>query len=235
MSNVQRALPQMTALHSDTMNTSLQTVAPPAPDASLRMLKHGTRLLEPDVYVARVGARQAVFKDYRRYRWTPLAPLARLLVRHEARVLDRLSGWGYAPALLGTVGGLVLGMEFIDGKVLGHDVAMVSDEVFRRLKSAVATLHAAGIAHNDLHRSNILVSGGVPMVVDFASALLMPAWLARSPLGRQLRRSDLANVVKLQSRLTGTAPSRADAAALAEPRWVRTIRNAWKRIYRGKT
>src|SRR3546814_7830446 len=87
-SNVQRALPQMTALHPDTMNTSLQTVAPPAPDASLRMLKHGTRLLEPDVYVARVGARQAVFKDYRRYKWPPLAPLARLLVRHEARVLD---------------------------------------------------------------------------------------------------------------------------------------------------
>src|SRR3546814_1876841 len=73
-SNVQRALPRMTALHPDTMNTSLQTVAPPAPDASLRMLKHGTRLLEPDVYVARVGARQAVFKDYRRYKWTPLAP-----------------------------------------------------------------------------------------------------------------------------------------------------------------
>src|SRR3546814_18388941 len=72
------------------------------------------------------------------------------------------------------------------------------------------------------------------MVVDFASALLMPAWLARSPLGRQLRRSDLANVVKLQSRLTGTVPSRAEAAALAEPRWVRTIRNAWKRLYRGK-
>jgi len=113
-------------------------------------------------------------------------------------------------------------------------VAMVSDEVFRHLKSAVATLHAAGIAHNDLHNSNILVIGGVPKVIDFASALLMPAWLARSPLGRQLRRSDLANVVKLQSRLTGTAPSRADAAVLAEPRWVRTIRNAWKRMYRGK-
>src|SRR3546814_1337286 len=96
---------------------------------------------------------------------------------------------------------------------------MVSDEVFRQLRSAVATLHAAGIAHNDLHRSNILVSGGMPMVVDFASALLMPAWLARSPLGRQLRRSDLANVVKLQSRLTGTSPSPAEAAALAEPRW----------------
>src|SRR3546814_19910934 len=158
-SNVQRALPQMTALHPDTRNTSLQTVAPPAPDASLRMLKHGTRLLEPDVYVARVGARQAVFKDYRRYKWTPLAPLARLLVRHEARVLDRLSGWGYAPALLGPVGGLLLGMEFINGRVLGHDVAMVSDEVFRQLRSADATLPAAALAHNDLHPPQTLVTG----------------------------------------------------------------------------
>src|SRR3546814_1546416 len=81
-------------------------------------------------------------------------------------------------------------MEFIDGRVLGRDVGMVSDEVFRRLRSAITTLHAAGIAHNDLHGANILVSDGVPRVVDFASALLMPAWLARSPLGRQLRRSE---------------------------------------------
>lgn len=215
------------------MNTCLQPIPPPTRDARRQMLKRGTRFLEPDVYVARVDGRKAVFKDYRRYRWTPLSPLARLLVRREARILDRLSGWGYAPALLGTIGGLVLGMEFIDGHVLGRDVAMASDEVFRRLKSAVATLHAAGIAHNDLHRSNILVVGGMPMVVDFASALRMPRWLAHSALGRQLRRSDLANVLKLQSRLAGTPLSAAEAAVLAEPRWVRSIRGAWKRLYRG--
>jgi predicted Ser/Thr protein kinase len=215
------------------MNTCLQSTPPPAHDARRHMLKRGTRFLEPDVYVARVGGRKAVFKDYRRYRWTPLSPLARLLVRREARILDRLRGWGYAPALLGTVGGLVLGMEFIDGQALGRDVAMASDEVFRRLKAAVATLHAAGIAHNDLHRSNILVVGSMPMVVDFASALRMPRWLAHSVLGRQLRRSDLANVLKLQSRLAGTPPSAAEAAVLAEPRWVRAIRGAWKRLYRG--
>src|SRR3546814_14231765 len=99
----------MTALHPDTMNTSLQTVAPPAPAASLRMLKHGTRLLEPDVSVARVGARQAVFKAYRRYKWTPLAPLARLLVRPESPVLARLYGSSLAPALPGPVARLGLG------------------------------------------------------------------------------------------------------------------------------
>ena len=35
-------------------------------------------------------------------------------------------------------------------------------------------------------------------------------------------------VVKLQSRLTGTPPSPAEAEVLAEPRWVRAIRGAWK-------
>src|SRR3546814_14200071 len=125
-------------------------------------------------------------------------------------------------------------MDVANGRWRCHGGGRVSYWVLRQLRPGVATLHAAGIAHYDLHRSNILVSGGRQMLVDFASALLMPAWLARSPLGRQLRRSDLANVVKLQSRLTGTSPSPAGAAALAEPRWVRTIRNAWKRLYRGK-
>ncbi len=73
----------------------------------------------------------------------------------------------------------------------------------------------------------------MPRVVDFASALPMPTWLARSIFGRQLRRSDLANVVKLQSRLTGTPPSPVEAAVLAEPKWMRSIRSAWKRLYRG--
>src|SRR3546814_12473315 len=113
------------------------------------------------------------------------------------------SCWGYAPALLGTIGGLVLGMEFIDGRVLGRDVGMVSDEVFRRLRSAITTLHAAGIAHNDLHGANILVSDGVPRVVDFDSALLMPSWLARRPLRHQRRRRDTAHTGRAARRARG--------------------------------
>ena len=53
------------------MNTCLQPIPPPTRDARRQMLKRGTRFLEPDVYVARVDGRKAVFKDYRRYRWTP--------------------------------------------------------------------------------------------------------------------------------------------------------------------
>ncbi|MFP3325309.1 hypothetical protein R0K05_19810, partial [Planococcus sp. SIMBA_160] len=54
------------------------------------LLKEGTRLLEPNVYRTHVGGRLAVVKDYGRYRRTLLAPIARLMVRHEARMLQRL-------------------------------------------------------------------------------------------------------------------------------------------------
>lgn len=77
------------------------------------LLKQGTRLLEPDVYRTHVNGQPAVVKDYGRYRRTLLSPIARLMVRHEARMLRQLQGWRHAPALLGTLGGLALGMEFI--------------------------------------------------------------------------------------------------------------------------
>ncbi len=197
-----------------------------------QLLKRGERLLEPDVYRTELDGRPAVVKDYRRYRGTPLSPVARLLVHREARVLKRLQGWKHAPALLGTLGGLALGMEFIPGDTLSAGVQGVSQEVFDQLQNALARLHAAGITHNDLHGTNVVVSAGVPVLLDFTSALRAPRWLRNWPIFRQLRRSDMKNLVKMRQRLTGQKPSAEQAAMLAEPGWVQTVRNAWKRLYR---
>jgi len=196
------------------------------------LLKRGERLLEPDVYRTELDGRPAVVKDYRRYQGTPLSPVARLLVRREAKVLKRLQGWKHAPALLGTLGGLALGMEFIPGDTLSAGVQGVSQEVFDQLQSALARLHAAGITHNDLHGTNVVVSAGVPVLLDFTSALRAPRWLRNWPIFRQLRRSDMKNLVKMRQRLTGMKPSAEQAAALAEPGWVQAVRNTWKRLYR---
>ena len=197
-----------------------------------QLLKRGERLLEPDVYRTELDGRPAVVKDYRRYQGTPLSPVARLLVRREARVLKRLQGWKHAPALLGTLGGLALGMEFIPGDTLSAGVQGVSQEVFDQLQNALVRLHAAGITHNDLHGTNVVVSAGVPVLLDFTSALRAPRWLRNWPIFRQLRRSDMKNLVKMRQRLTGMKPSAEQAAALAEPGWVQAVRNAWKRLYR---
>ena len=195
-----------------------------------RLLKRGERLLEPDVYLGAWGERPAVIKDYGRYRWTPLAPLARWLVRREARALDRLRGWRHAPALLGTRGGLWLGMEFVPGSTLSETMAPGS-HLFDQLRGAVRAMPRAGITHNDLHGANVLVFAGTPVLIDFASALRLPRWLRHSFVGRQLRRSDLARVVKLQQRLTGRPPTAAQSALLAQPAWVTALRRAWTRIY----
>ncbi|KAB7769190.1 kinase [Xanthomonas maliensis] len=170
-------------------------------------------------------------KDYGRYRRTLLAPLARLMVRHEAGMLRRLHGWRHAPALLGTLGGLAVGMEFIPGDTLSAS-AVAGEEIFQQLQAALRRLHGAGITHNDLHGTNVVVSAGVPVLIDFTSAWRFPRWLRRTPLARQLQRGDVANYHKLRQRLTGIAPSADEAARSAEPVWVRQLRSGWKRLYR---
>jgi len=196
------------------------------------LLKEGTRLLEPNVYRTLVEGQPAVVKDYSRYRRTLLAPLARLLVRREARALRRLRGWAHAPMLLGIVGGLSLAMEFVPGEPLGSRRS-VGEDTFRQLRAAVAHLHAAGFTHNDLHPANVMVSGDRVVLLDFASALRVPRWLRNAPVLRELRRSDLANALKIEQRMTGRAPGEFVSQVLADPRWVTSVRDGWKRFYRG--
>ncbi len=195
------------------------------------LLKQGTRLLEPNVYRTHVNGQLAVVKDYSRYRWTPLSPVARLMVRHEAKMLRHLQGWKHAPALLGTLGGLAVGMEFIPGDTLSVSAA-VGHDVFQQLQAALRKLHSAGITHNDLHGTNVVISAGVPVLIDFTSAWRFPRWLRRNPISRQLARSDVANLQKMRQRLTGVAPTAEEMAMTAEPGWVRRVRNGWKRFYR---
>lgn len=197
-----------------------------------RLLKRGERLLEPDVYLTRVDDVPTVVKDYGRYRCTPLAPLARILVRREARALRRLRGWAHAPMLMGLAGSLALAMEFVPGRTLGGDTP-VDGDTFRRLRGVVAQLHANGITHNDLHPANVLVDGERIVLLDFTSALRTPRWLRGLPVLRELRRSDLANAYRIERRMTGRMPGGYVATVLAAPHWVTALRDAWKRFYRG--
>jgi len=204
------------------------TVGPP--ECENQLLKRGERLLEPDVYRARINGRLAVIKDYRRYRGTALAPFARLLVRREARVLRQLAGWKHAPGLLGVIGGLALGMEYVNGQTLSS-LQAADVQVFDQLHTALQRLHEQGITHNDLHGTNVMVAAGVPVLIDFTSAWRTPRWRRNNPLARQLRRSDLKNLLKLRKRATGVEISSEQAAEVAEPRWVSTIRTGWKQTY----
>ncbi|AJQ86069.1 hypothetical protein BXOR1_01430 [Xanthomonas oryzae pv. oryzicola] len=56
------------------------------------LLRHGTRRLKPDVYRTHMDGQPVVIKDYSRYYRTLLAPIARLMVHHEAGMLRQLQG-----------------------------------------------------------------------------------------------------------------------------------------------
>lgn len=195
-----------------------------------QLLKRGERLLEPDVYRAAIDGRIAVIKDYRRYRGTFLAPVARLLVRREARMLRQLAGWKHAPALVGVIGGLALGMEYINGQTLSS-LQVADGRIFDQLHKALERLHEQGITHNDLHGTNVMVAAGVPVLIDFTSAWRTPRWRRNNPIARQLRRSDLKNLLKMRKRVTGVEVPPELAAKVAEPQWVSVIRSGWKRNY----
>lgn len=192
-----------------------------------RYLKFGTRLLEPHVYITPYQGRPVVVKDYRRYRGTPLALAARLLVWREARILRVLSGWKHAPALLGSTG-LLLGLELVPGIPLSEAGPDTDPQLLRQLGGLIARLHANGVLHNDLHASNLLVSAGTLVLLDYASAIRLPRWILRLPVVRELRRADLGNVLRIRRRLGGNGSG---ARAIARRGWVDAIQRNWKRWY----
>lgn len=200
-------------------------------DAALtpvKYLKFGTRLLEPHVYITPYRGRPVVVKDYRRYQGTPLALAGRLLIWREARILRALSDWPHAPVLLGSAG-LLLGLELVPGVPLSETGPEPDTQLLRQLGGMIARLHASGVLHNDLHASNLLVSAGTLVLLDYASAIRLPRWALRLPVVRELRRADLANVLRIRRRLGGGNGS--GTRAVVRRGWVVAIQRNWKHWY----
>ena len=82
--------------------------------ASPLLLKRGERFLAPDVYrTCRTGARRSSRTiPLPRH---PVSLIAQLMVRREARMLQRLGGWKHAPHC-SAPWAAALGMEFIPAR-----------------------------------------------------------------------------------------------------------------------
>lgn len=151
----------------------------PLPDLSLEELRdHAVKTFRqgggsrPDVLLIRVGAAEAVLKDYARADPWFRRLVGPLSARREARALAQLAGTRGVPRLLRRVGRYALLMEYIPG-TSAREVPPggLTPQFFERFYRLVDRLHESGVAHCDLRsQGNILVgAGGEPHAVDFTA------------------------------------------------------------------
>ena len=194
-----------------------------------RTLQRGEGLLKADVVLKTHAGQPVICKDYGRYAGSWLAVPARLLLRHEARILERLRHWPHAPKVVGQIGKLALLLEYVPGEMLSEAADPTSPIYFAQLMAVLTSLHRSSIVHNDIRGSNIIVSRGRVVLIDFASAIYLPGGRLLRFLLRPLRRSDLAGGLKLKARLTGEALTPEEARLRRKPAWIRGLQHTWKR------
>ncbi len=160
-----------------------------------RLLRNG-RLFNARVYRVDLAGREWTVKDFAD-RPFYVRLVARLLLRHEVKVLNRLEGIsGMSPAAF-RVDSAAMATEFLPGESL-QNVApeRITVEFLKELETLVRRMHWAGVVHLDISSmTNIIMDPeGRPGIIDFQSAVLtdhVPRCVAR-----WLEALDLRGVMK---------------------------------------
>ncbi|WP_251978996.1 RIO1 family regulatory kinase/ATPase domain-containing protein [Salinicola avicenniae] len=200
----------------------------PPPDTPI-LLQRGEGLLKADVVLTAHDGAPVVLKDYRRYAGTWMALPARLLIRHETRMLERLRDWPHSPNVVGHLGKLAMLLEYVPGEMLSESLDPANPLYFAQLMTALTSLHATSIVHNDVRGSNVIVHRGRLVLIDFASALYLPGGRLVRFLLKPMRRSDISSVLKFKARLTGEALTEEEKRLGRKPEWIRTLQRVWKK------
>jgi len=99
----------------------------------------------------------------------------RFLIWREKKAYKRLEGFTGVPALFGSIGGIALIIEEIQGTDIGSiEVVKNLDEMFlRNLKNLINRIHDRGIVHCDLKRApNIMIGNdGNIYIIDWAASI----------------------------------------------------------------
>jgi predicted Ser/Thr protein kinase len=130
--------------------------------------------LSPITRLVEYEGRKTVWKDYSERSCWVKDTWGRLLIRHEAESIKRLTGIKGIPRLIKTVGEYGFLQEYIDGEPLKKfRKETLPFSVFDKMSNLVETLHQRGVVHLDLgQKKNILLDKDYnPYFIDFANAL----------------------------------------------------------------
>ena len=106
--------------------------------------------------------------------------ISTLMLRHEARVYEQLTGFPAAPSCYGLLRNRYLVLEYIEGVHARHARIADREAFFAELLEHIKALHARGIAHSDLQKKDnlLLVNGQHPCLLDFGAAVIRKSGFA---------------------------------------------------------
>jgi len=106
--------------------------------------------------------------------------ISTLMLRHEARVYEQLTGFPAAPRCYGLLRNRYLVLEYIDGVPARYSEIADRETFFAELLELIKTLHARGVAHSDLQKKDnlLLVDSQHPCLLDFGAAVIRKSGFA---------------------------------------------------------
>jgi len=143
-----------------------------------------------------------------------LRPIARLLMRREARALLVLQGVQGLPEVLST-DRHTLKRSYLKGAPL-QDAKMREPDFYNAAARLLRRIHRAGVVHNDLAKEpNLLVlEDGSPAIIDFQLAQVSTE---RTWLFRLAAREDIRHLLKHKRSYCADALTRRELGILASP------------------
>lgn len=184
------------------------------------IIKRGRYFFQGDICLVEADGVRSVWKDYRKFRGSLMAPIGVYLVARERAILNRLSG-RFAPMYTHYPDALILSMTYIDGRAPTNGDAIPPGQ----MDALLDYLRESGICHNDLHRSNVVWDGQRISLIDFTSAVYFPKWMRWAGFS-WLHERDRLHAYKVL-RLSG-----ASAPYAENPRWIRYLQRVWKAVYK---
>lgn len=92
--------------------------------------------------------------------------------------LIHLSKIGIVPKILEIEGGFAMKMVRVEGPrlsdVLGSSSVSELEKIYATLGKNVAYVNKLGVMHSDLHNSNVIVENGLPVIIDWDKASMIP-------------------------------------------------------------
>ncbi len=125
----------------------------------------------------------------------------RYTLYREAKAYSKLAGLTGFPYCHGIECRDVLVLEYLPGKPLSSfKRGTVPETMFDKLDTIVALMHSRGVAHCDLHRSNVILNQQDLFIIDFASAFVFRNTASPGVFARIMMQLDIHAAARIRAR-----------------------------------